>query len=1202
MSATVSDILGKGYAFEQTAELQKLPAATGTILAGIGAANWGPIGLPTFLQTGLPGFEKIFGSVIDSTEAKDSSYLMMAYHFLSSSRGWYTRVAEGAVKSTLDWHIPDAAPQLLGNKIVKNKDFLLYDSTDGAKENNKMTFRVEVDDAGTPTPIDIDVLLDPSKKALLVSESQDQAGGVIKSSYQKNTILKIQDGNDVITNEYGYTVVASDEFTKLKADVEAETYANFSIAWIRAALKYFVKTTDSSAIPASIFKFKEFRNRANDGKIHGPLKLVATKALTKEAKGEITYRVTEIADKAFNLASAAGADISTLNGKYILLAPDTYTQAASFTGGGLQLSVVNLVTTGTDAQLYHVSITGSTITLSPVTLSAETAFVLKDDVASGISTLADDSFFTLDGAGVVAGANIVALNAGEKFLVEGFTVQKRDIVHYTGASTYVPYANSPKLIVNALYVDHYTGGSDNLLLKYNGSAIVSVNPGTNKYYIKKEGSVFSVATTWVAGTATLSNADKIIDDDAGTLLSWNSGDSAFELVADYQTLNPFVDNTGIAASAFTGVSSTTLPTASYYKYKTSTGKFASIAVVASEYGVAATGYDTVGGFATAGDVYQYNGTAFISAVVPSAEGDVWISANLGLLLYKTATGWEVRYNNLDTTSANVIAFESSDRGSKAFVRVMESVANVFKLGDVSKAYGLNTPIATIIANINYQTSREYQTYLTNNSLPPNMSPNSIPTELDRLLVATVSDADTLLITTVQSGSNIKIVLNSTSGVGSWGNISNINAYTVLGLPQVGNVTLYPSGSFTVSGKDQELVGNFEAFYTGKDGNTIRFVNSLSQDGTTLKVYFRNTLQAVFTNYSYNPADANYIGTLLEQDVNTRELVVMTSLVPNKTFPYGSFQFSGGSSGGMPGDEVYASEVVKYKNIDLYDIDLLCVSGLSSETVLSKVKEVCEYREDCLGIIDPPQLLSVNGVLNWANGFGDGNPDTTDDSAKLNSAYTATYYPWIKIPIVKNGTTIYQWQPPSVRVAGSIAKNDNAQGHKVGAPAGVRTVFTDVTALEVYLEEEDKTRLYADVYDANINPIVFTTADGYFIDGQKTTWRRKDALRRINVARAGMYIKKRVQEAAKLFFWNPTDPAAWADYGVLLKNVLRQLVAWRAAGEDYVVTTDASVNTPEITNQNGMVGVIDWTPTKVTERLKTISNIKEGATAVVTQVV
>ena len=73
----------------------------------------------------------------------------------------------------------------------KNKDFLLYDSTDGAKENNKMTFRVEVDDAGTPTPIDIDVLLDPSKKALLVSESQDQAGGVIKSSYQKNTILKV---------------------------------------------------------------------------------------------------------------------------------------------------------------------------------------------------------------------------------------------------------------------------------------------------------------------------------------------------------------------------------------------------------------------------------------------------------------------------------------------------------------------------------------------------------------------------------------------------------------------------------------------------------------------------------------------------------------------------------------------------------------------------------------------------------------------------------------------------------------------------------------------------------------------------------------------------------------------------------------------------------------------------------------------------
>ena len=94
MPATVSDILGKDFVYEQSAELQKLPAATGTILGGVGAANWGPIGLPTFLTTGLAGFEKSFGQVIDATEAKDSSYLMMAYHFLSSSRGWYTRVAE----------------------------------------------------------------------------------------------------------------------------------------------------------------------------------------------------------------------------------------------------------------------------------------------------------------------------------------------------------------------------------------------------------------------------------------------------------------------------------------------------------------------------------------------------------------------------------------------------------------------------------------------------------------------------------------------------------------------------------------------------------------------------------------------------------------------------------------------------------------------------------------------------------------------------------------------------------------------------------------------------------------------------------------------------------------------------------------------------------------------------------------------------
>jgi len=1197
MGQTVSDILGKGFAFEQTAELQKLPAATGTILAGIGAANWGPIGIPTFLQTGLPGFEKTFGTIIDSTEAKDSSYLMMAYHFLSSSRGWFTRVAEGAVKSTLEWHIPDSAPQLLGNTVVKNKDFLLYDETDGVKENNKMTFRADVDDAGTPTPIDIDVVLEPSKKALLVSESQTLAGGVVKSSYQKNTILKVQDGNDLLTNEYAYTVVNADDFTKLKSDVEAETYANFSIAWIRSALKYFIKTTDSSAIPESILKIKSYKNRANDGKLHGPLKLVPVKAVTKEAKGEITYRAIEIAEKAFD-NSVANADISDLNGKYILLAAGAYTSANFDAGGSMSLSASPFTATGTDAQLVYVSIAGTVITLSGVSLSGidPITFVLKTDVASGLTGAGNDQVFTLTPAGAFAVVN--PLVVGQKFLVEGLTTQKRDIVHYSAASTYIPYANSPKLIVNAVYVDHTT----NLLLKYNGSAIVSVTPGTNKYYIKKEAKVFSVLVTWVAGSAAIADQDKIVDEDTGTILKWVLADVAFSIVADHTTLNPFVDNEGIAASAFVNPSTTTLPTDAYYKYKTSTSKFASVAVSTGEFGLAATGYATVGGFADDTTVYAYTGSAFAGAAQVSAEGDVWISANLGLLVYKTATGWATRHNNLDATSNNYVAFESSDRGSKAFVRVMESVANVFKLGDVSKAYGLNTPIATVISNINYQSSRDYQTYLTNNALPSNISPNAIPAELDRLLVATVSDANTLLITTVQSGTDIKITLNSISGVGVLGNISAKNAYTVLGLPQVGSVTLFPPGYVTVIGKDQELVGSFEAMYTGKDGNTLKFVNSLGQDGTTLKVYFKNTLQTVFTNYSYNIADSNYIGTLLTQDPNTASLITMLSLVPNKTFPVGTFTFSGGSSGGMPGDEVYAAEIVKYKNLDLYDIDLICASGLSSETVISKIKEVCELREDCLGLIDPPQLLSVSGVLNWANGFGDGNVNTTDDSVKLDSAYTACYYPWIKIPITKNGTTIYQWQPPSVRVAGSIAKNDNAQGNKVGAPAGIRTVFSDVSALEVYLEEEDKTRLYADVYDANINPIVFTTADGYFVDGQKTTWRRKDALRRINVARAGMYIKKRVQEAAKLFFWNPTDPAAWSDYGVLLKAILRQLVAWRAAGEDYVITTDASVNTPDITNNNGMIGVIDWTPTKVTERLKTISNIKEATSGVTTQVV
>lgn len=1172
MPATVSDILGKGFVYEQTAELQRLPAATGTILAGVGSANWGPVGLPVFIQNGLQGFEKAFGGVIDATESKDSSYLMMAYHFLSSSRGWFTRTAEGATKAALEWFIPDAAPQLLGSKVVKNKDFLLYDSTDGIKENNKMTIRAEVDDAGTPTQIDIDILLDASKKALLLTESQSLSGSAIKPSYTRNTIIKIQDGNDVLTNEYNYTTVTGDDFLTLKSDVENEKYANFSIAWIRSALKYLLKTTDSSAIPASIFKFTNFQNRVNDGKLHGPLKLTEVKAIAKEAKAVLTYRAKEIIEAAYDTGDT-GIDLSSFNGKYVLLETGSYTNT-NFTG--LTASVSPAQNT-----VYLVGVTGSSITLTAVTLPASGVYILKVD--NSTLTIGNDSKFAMTNAGVVS--SIVALTVGQKFLVEGFQNQKRDIVNYSAASTYTAYANSPKIIVGASYIDR-TGTNDQIL-KFDGSAYTNTAAGSTKYYVKGESNYFELSPAWT-GIA-LADGDKLVEQDLGLILEWDTTTTSFLTVTDYKTLNPYIDNGsgGLAGNI-------------YYKYKNATSQFIPITVTNGEYGLSVVGFaGTVFDNDTGVRVYASN--KFNTGTPTEAEGDVWISENTGLLVYKTSTGYETRYNNYDTTNGNYVAFESSDRGSKAFVRVIESVANLFALGDVSKAYGLNTPITTIIDNINYQASRAYQDYLTANALPSNINPNAIPAELDRLVVATIDASNVLMLTTVQAGSNIKLRLNKLSGA-NFGDISNKNPYALLGLPNVGNVTQYPTGFVEVVGKDQELVGSFEAFYSGKDGNTIRFINSLGQDGTTLRVFFRGSLIAVFTNYSYNSGDANYIGTLIANDPNTREVIVMNNLVPNKTFPYGTFTFSGGSSGGFAADDIYAAEVTKYQNIDLYDIDVLCVSGISSNTVISKVKEVCEKRQDCLGIIDPPQSLSVAGVLNWSNGLGDGNDLTTDDSVKLDSYYTATYYPWVNIPIQKNGTTIYQWHAPSVRAAGSIAKNDNAQGHKVGAPAGIRTTFTDVAALEVYLEEEDKTRLYADVYDANINPIVFTTVDGYFIDGQKTTWRRKDALRRINVARSGMYIKKRVAEAAKLYFWNPTDPAAWSDYRVLLQAILRQLVTWRAAEENYLITTDASVNTEEVVNNNGMIGVIDWTPTKVVERLKTISNIKESTSGVTTQVV
>ncbi len=398
-------------------------------------------------------------------------------------------------------------------------------------------------------------------------------------------------------------------------------------------------------------------------------------------------------------------------------------------------------------------------------------------------------------------------------------------------------------------------------------------------------------------------------------------------------------------------------------------------------------------------------------------------------------------------------------------------------------------------------------------------------------------------------------------------------------------------------------GLFEAVYTGSDGNSIILDVQAAQSGYIMTVYFRGYVIATFFNFSYNVADANFIGTLIANDTYAKKivrLVVADGVTTLPSFSYGQMQLSGGTSGlaAIPASR-YVIALESYKNVDLYNVDMVCVSGGqgTTQTVQDALQSVCEYRKDCFAVVDAPESVagttenggSATRMINWHNGVGG-----LGRTAALDSKYVATYFPWLSI---NDGTDDYEytWYPPSVRVVGAIAQSDKIAGHKFAAPAGnFRTALSEVEHLAQYLREDEKNTLYADELGNSINPLVFTTTRGFFIDGQKNTDRDFTAISRLNVLKTSLYIKKRMYEIAPSYFWAPLTKRTQDELAEELRSMCRYLSSSeiQAMKEDYTIVCDSSINTAVVEAQRGLIASVEWTPVRSIEKIKIISIIRD----------
>ena len=269
------------------------------------------------------------------------------------------------------------------------------------------------------------------------------------------------------------------------------------------------------------------------------------------------------------------------------------------------------------------------------------------------------------------------------------------------------------------------------------------------------------------------------------------------------------------------------------------------------------------------------------------------------------------------------------------------------------------------------------------------------------------------------------------------------------------------------------------------------------------------------------------------------------------------------------------------NPDEFDINMLVLPGLDMErhgAVLTYANTMCEDREDTFFLFD---CVGV-GTDKTVN-------DAVNSVSSIDSSYSATYYPWVKIFDTINNK--YLWVPPSVVMAGVIAFNDRVSAEWY-APAGLnRGGITSAVAAYTRLTQADRDTLY----DNRINPLATFVGQGVVAWGQKTLQVKASALDRINVRRLLIKIKKYIASTTKyLVFEQNTNTTRNKFLNIV--NPYLDNIQQRQGLYTFKVVMDDTTNTPDVIDRNMMKGDIYLQPAKTAEMIVIGFNITQtGAT-------
>ena len=1171
MSETVQDIIGKGFKYEERVELTTLvDNISGTKVAFVGTANWGPVNIPTQV---IKSFSNYFGTQVNrDVNTKDYSGMTAAEVLKIVPSCFFTRITDGT----------DQLASLLLSKMATAGSFTGVTTIQGQSlkiNDSDKIFTIKVDNGS-------DTVVTLTRSARCAAQISDALSATNFSSgdyieffvdgvaYQyiiassSDPLCKMTGTGKYDDSYYGgvaggQSIVWID---RLVYSLQNSVIQNFIARIIRKYGTSQISINSAEYGASSSIKITSFPVVFPAATITSPLQSTSSNTLADDIISSIDSALTGIGDAFINSSGKMQINSATTGTGSVIHIQDE--PVLNRTTDNMS-TILNLL--GTAGGTFSVNPNWTTLTDN---LSDWLAFVTAQTVSYGNAVAAIGGYQELSCTATFPSATAAGLAAHADYSIK-LALNGAAAAEITG----ITLAGSESWAQVATAIQSAVGNDYEVTIVANKIRIKSDAIGTAQSSI--------AITDGVAGHPLLTSIAALgvtyADVAAGTAVPGTHGsmDIIFSGtgIVDPDAVCPLIPGT--------------------YKLRLTIDAIAA----ADESIIVPSGRITWGDFVT-----TYLGAISGITTTITGGGDIKItSTHYGVnQLPSPAPGADIIINNAAAPATGGVAWTYGS-GNVTVSTIVGSVAvnaaaHTFTV--TSAQAFLPLELFFTISSGTAQTKFEiYKDSLLIESLV--ISALDISNGYARVTFNAVEAGTyTIMVRDVAPGTAISSITIDNMFLGLIRPTENVNLLAFLGVKDAGAAYDYTDIDFIGTAAVLDM-GTFEAVYTGADGNNLYFTKGTSNGIPFMAFYNGTSLIARINNFSYTLADDTFFGKLINNDSRMQKYLtyINPAVPPVSISPIadGTYNLSGGTSGisNAISDVQYGAALDEYKNMDIFDIDILCVTGNSTATVISKIQTICEYRKDCFGVVDPPETIagkaigSIDQMIYWHNGLL---PATLN--MKLDSKYLVTYFPWVLITTA-SPVTSNQWMPPSEVTVPAIVTVDR-QFNSYTPAAGKFAKLPLVNDIAVYLTEEDKGRAYDDNIGNNINPIVFTQKQGFFIDGNKTTQRIRNSYNRITTMKVSLFIKRNLMEIVPDYYYLPITKDTRDEFEAIIKKQIitplinaqaikpNEITDWQVITDPALIDADNTI----IEASNGMISLIEWTPINKLEKIKVISVMKD----------